>query len=86
MTEKHCTDCKRPDDGEDRKRLITGEQVCGYCPKWRNECEARHLLTMRLVDRQKALGDRLRIRGWESVEELKQAMTLIHAAKKNSVA
>jgi hypothetical protein len=76
-----CNNCKRVDHGEDLKRLITGEQVCGYCERWRMECEARHLLTLKLFDRRKMLADRDRTRPAEHMNELRRVMTLVHAAK-----
>lgn len=59
--------------------LVDGRRVCNYCPAWRIECEARHLLRMPLQDRRAALADREKTRGKQSVDELRAVMTAVHA-------
>lgn len=59
--------------------LTTGERVCGYCPRYLVECEARVLLAMPLDARRAALKARAGKRG--SVDELKAAMVRVHAAR-----
>ena len=70
-----CKECLR----EKVKTLVSGENVCAYCEHWRNECEARALLSLPLKARREELKAREELRG--SVWNLKDAMKAIHAAK-----
>lgn len=79
MTE--CLGCQRCESGP-MVTLISGCQVCDFCPEWKIECEARDLLKMPLEPRRKALADREQKRGKASVDNLRSVMTAVHAAKK----
>lgn len=61
----------------------TGQVVCSYCEVWRNDCEARYLLSLPLSKRRSALEARSLKRGESSIKELKFAMLEIHNAKKH---
>ena len=52
MTSK--TECKQCDKPRS-VGLVDGRRVCSHCDAWRNECEARQLLTMPLDARRHQL-------------------------------
>lgn len=76
-----CLGCQRCESGP-MVTLISGRQVCDYCPEWKTECEARDLLQMPLEKRRNALGKREQERGKASTDQLRAVMTAVHAAKK----
>lgn len=63
-------------------RLVGGEAVCNYCPAHALECEARHLLGFSLSARRLALDARLRPRGKDGVQKLKDVMMEVWDARK----
>jgi hypothetical protein len=62
--------------------LVDGSQVCTYCPSWIIECEASFILTFPLNVRRAMLDDREKLRGKDSVEQLKSVMRLIHEKRR----
>lgn len=62
--------------------LQDGATVCNACPEWRNETEARRLLTYPLPERRDALKARVEKRGAEAVERLKAVMADLHARRR----
>ncbi len=62
--------------------LVDGQQCCSYCPQWMLECEARHLLGLKLWQRRDQLDARIKTRGEKSVNLLKAKMTEVFNAKR----
>lgn len=60
-------------------KLVTGREVCSWCPDWLIECEARDLLRRPLEDRRAALVEREKKRGKQATDALRQVMIKIHA-------
>lgn len=71
-----CLGCQRCEDGP-MVTLISGRQVCDFCPEWKLECEARELLKMPLAKRRAALERRERERGKSATDELRDMMTAV---------
>lgn len=76
-----CLGCQRCEDGP-MVTLISGRQVCDFCPEWKLECEARDLLKMPLQKRRDALRRRERERGKASTDQLRAVMTAVFNARK----
>lgn len=65
-----CLGCQRCETGP-MVTLISGQQVCNYCPDWRVECEARHVASMEtLRERREYLQHVHQKRGSEAYLEL----------------
>lgn len=65
-----CLGCTRCEAGP-VATLIDGRTVCTWCPDWRAECEARHILAMPSIhDRRAYLADIKTRRGQASHDEL----------------
>lgn len=45
LNDHGCLGCQRLESGP-TVTLITGAVVCNYCPAWKNECLARHVLSL----------------------------------------
>lgn len=77
MAVVNCSSCLRDKD----KTLIDGRKVCGICPAYRAECEARFVLTMpRRFDRQQYLEGISAKRGPVAGQELKDLVMTIWKA------
>jgi hypothetical protein len=63
-------------------RLHDGTEVSSWSREWMIECEARHLLSMPLNKRRDELTAREKSRGKKSVDDLREVMRKIHAARK----
>ena len=65
-----CLGCQRCETGP-MVTLISGQQVCNYCPDWRLECEARYVASMEtLRERREYLQHVQQKRGSEAYLEL----------------
>ena len=51
--------------------LEDGHTVCSACPEFREECEAKRLLTYPILDRNEGFRKREQIRGKEATDRLK---------------
>ena len=78
MTSK--TECKQCDKPRS-VGLVDGRQVCSYCDAWRNECEARQLLTMPLDARRRQLKQIEEKRGKEATNLLRETMIVLWQKK-----
>ena len=63
-------------------KLVTGEEVCNWCPEWALECEARRLLMYPMGPRREALRKREEVRGKAAVDRLRETMKLLHEQAK----
>lgn len=78
MTSKtECKECDKPRS----VGLVDGRQVCSYCDAWRNECEARQLLTMPLDARRHQLKQIEEKRGKEATNPLRETMMALWQKK-----
>ena len=78
MTSK--TDCKQCDKPRSVGR-VDGRRVCSHCDAWRNECEARQLLTMPLDARRHQLQQIEEKRGKEATNLLRETMIVLWQKK-----
>lgn len=62
--------------------LHDGRNVCNTCPEWREECEARELLALPLMERRERLSERDIKRGQAETDELRDRMSRIHSQGK----
>lgn len=76
-----CLGCQRCESGP-MVTLISGRQVCDFCPEWKLECEARELLKKPLEKRQARLAKLDESRGKASTDQLRAVMTAVFAARK----
>lgn len=58
-------------------RLVSGKEVCTWCPEWARECEARRLLKYKKAELKEALEKREQIRGKDVTDELRAVMELV---------
>jgi hypothetical protein len=70
----NCNESCKP---ESLVKLISGKEVCTWCPEWARECEARRLLTYKKVELKEALEKREQIRGKEVTDALRAVMELV---------
>jgi len=63
--------------------LVSGKEVCTWCPEWARECEARRLLTYKKVELKEALEKRELLRGKDVLDKLRAVMqSLLNKRKK----
>lgn len=77
-----CLGGNRCEQATSMVRLVTGQEVCNWCPEWALECEARRLLVYPMAARREALVKRDFERGKEATDRLRDVMTAVHAADK----
>lgn len=77
-------ECPKANAKQGMVTLINGNQVCTYCPRWMIECEASFILTFPLQARRAMLEDREKIRGKDSVDQLKNVMREIHEKRRKA--
>lgn len=58
-------------------RLVSGKEVCTWCPEWARECEAKRLLTYKKAELKEALEKREQVRGKDVTDELRAIMELV---------
>jgi hypothetical protein len=73
--------CNKSCKPEQLVKLISGKEVCTWCPEWALECEARRLVKYKAADKREALEKREQIRGKESTDLLRQVMDLVRNKK-----
>jgi hypothetical protein len=67
------------------KTLADGREVESDSQDWRNECLARHVLSLlTLTERRAWLADFERRRGAQATADLMTAMQLVHAARQSA--
>lgn len=64
--------------------LVSGDEVCNWCPEWALECEARRLLMYPMRVRREALAERDDTRGVANTDRLRAVMKLIHEQTKGA--
>ena len=77
-------ECNRVHARQGMVTLIDGIQVCTYCPKWIVECEASFILTFPLQARRAMLEEREKVRGKDSVDQLRNVMREIHVKRRKA--
>lgn len=73
-----CLGCQRCESGP-MVTLVSGKQVCDFCPELKLECEARQLLKLPLEKRRYELEQREKVRGKASTDQLREALKAVHA-------
>ena len=68
-----CVKCDKPRT----KGLVVGGDVCSYCPKWREECEARSLLELDLEKRRERLWQIEQKRGAAAAQKLRGVLLVM---------
>lgn len=64
-------------------KLVSGTEVCTWCPDWALECEARRLLTYKKAELKEALEKRELLRGKDVLDKLRAVMqSLLNKRKK----
>jgi len=76
--------CQKANAKQGMVTLVNGNQVCTYCPRWMIECEASFILTFPLQARRAMLDDREKIRGKDSVDQLRNVMREIHEKRRKA--
>jgi hypothetical protein len=76
--------CPKANAKQGMVTLVNGNQVCTYCPRWMIECEASFILTFPLQERRAMLEDREKIRGKDSVDQLRNVMREIHEKRRKA--
>ena len=76
--------CPKANAKQGMVTLVNGNQVCTYCPRWMIECEASFILTFPLQARRAMLEDREKIRGKDSMDQLRNVMREIHEKRRKA--
>lgn len=77
-------ECNKAHANKGMVTLVDGMQVCTYCPRWIMECEASFILTFPLQARRSMLEEREKVRGKDSVDQLRNVMRQIHEKRRKA--